>query len=1503
MQFACNLLHISKSIKLFFNEFFVRCLIVFLLSSIVILPVFAYTKSSDEKQNLALLNHIEPNDFDNPKIEYELSKKLKDSEVNEVMVSLELEGSYALYSDILEASGFKVHRYYGNLVQGHINSIDVDVIADLPFVNYVQEPIRSIGYDIVSQGVSFLKADIAQSIEQTGDEAKVAIIDGGFDMSNIEISPNIIEFRSFRFDGTITGDNPEHGTACAEIVVDVAPDVGLYLYSIDTSLDFISAVDYAVSVGVDIISISIGFFNVGPYDGTSGVSEVLENARNSGVLPIVAAGNEANMHWSGNFIDSDSDDWHNFDGDDETNSFDLEEGDTVSIFLSWNDWVFRTQDYDLYLDKDSGESLELLDISSNRQSGFARPTEYITYTADSTDTYHISIRKFSATINVMFDLFIYGGSNFEFVVAEGSIANVADARGVLTVGAINWVTNGLRSYSSIGPTADGRIKPDISGPDGVRTTAYFQPFFGTSASAPHIAGLAALLVGSNPSITAAELASLIESTAVDFGDLGKDNLYGSGKAETKYSVLDVSPRIVSVIVGNDIIPPSLLPRQFLVDGSSRTISLSSTSVEETDSRFSFKKWSDGNISPVTQILFDGGWASKVAEFNEQYLLTVQSLYGTPVAGDWYDGWATASFSISAFFDHGNGTRRLFSSWIGAFTGSNPSASIIMDGPKVVSAQWKKQFELVIVSPNQTSTGQGWYDVGSTAFFSVIQETMSTNDTRRVFERWSGDFTGSDSSASIMMDSPKNIESIWDTQYLLSIDAPSQAAFEGGGWYNQEDVVMVSGGNIWAQISNSTRIVIQSIFIDGVELTAARTNSADFSLEIVMDQPHRVLIVEGVQFFLDISGGNNIEFVAPSPTGDSWWNGGQIVSVSTDYVWNIINSNSRLNLLAYTLDEIYNEVSRANASRFNSPEFLMNGPRSLHFTAVEQYLLDVEGGHQVQLTSSPTSDHWFDIGTIIDISSLVILYSDEERIRTILDHWQLDEEEIQEISRSEEERYIVSGITMNAPHKLSFTSIIQYLLEVVSQINTPLGSGWYDKGVTAIIEIQPISEYGNQTRHVFTSWNDDTSFDEPISSIVMDSPKKAEAHWKTQYLFQIESQIDAFEGEDWYDQGSQAIFRAVTPVEWTNNTRHIFTGWSGLFQDDSIEGSIIIDLPTIVVANWRTQYLLEVFSSFGNMSEGGWFNRGELVTLEVSEIIDHGNLTRRIFSRWIGDIVSEEKVIELSITEPIQVEVDWKIQYYLEVVSILGETEGEDWYDRGTIARFSVQSEIDWGNQTRSVFLKWSGDVESDETESSLMILSPQKISAQWKKQYLTSLVFLDHNADREILPSSIQLIDENGERVLLQDFNAIWFDAQSFSINDITWMGVDVKQSDSQSLLISEPGEVRIGTETYPLQIIVRDLLSLPVSGASISTELANGTIIKGFTDENGEIKYSLIPLGDYSTTIEAFGQNVKEIGDASINNELSVTVSVSLPIFVLIGISIVSVITAYYLLRVRKSG
>jgi subtilisin family serine protease len=72
-------------------------------------------------------------------------------------------------------------------------------------------------------------------------------------------------------------------------------------------------------------------------------------------------------------------------------------------------------------------------------------------------------------------------------------------------------------------------KPDIAAADGASSrTPGFSPFFGTSAAAPHAAGVAALVKSAHPSATGAQIFNALTSTALDIRAAGIDRDSGYG---------------------------------------------------------------------------------------------------------------------------------------------------------------------------------------------------------------------------------------------------------------------------------------------------------------------------------------------------------------------------------------------------------------------------------------------------------------------------------------------------------------------------------------------------------------------------------------------------------------------------------------------------------------------------------------------------------------------------------------------------------------------------------------------------------------------------------------------------------------------------------------------------------------------------------------------------------------------------------------------------------------
>jgi serine protease AprX len=109
------------------------------------------------------------------------------------------------------------------------------------------------------------------------------------------------------------------------------------------------------------------------------------------------------------------------------------------------------------------------------------------------------------------------------------ISAPADADSVLAVGAID-VTGAIAAFSSRGPSADGRIKPDVCAVGNktyiLRQTGSVGTGGGTSLSAPIISGLAACLWQANPDAAGMEIYSAIKESSDRYSN--PDTIYGYG---------------------------------------------------------------------------------------------------------------------------------------------------------------------------------------------------------------------------------------------------------------------------------------------------------------------------------------------------------------------------------------------------------------------------------------------------------------------------------------------------------------------------------------------------------------------------------------------------------------------------------------------------------------------------------------------------------------------------------------------------------------------------------------------------------------------------------------------------------------------------------------------------------------------------------------------------------------------------------------------------------------
>ena len=346
-------------------------------------------------------------------------------------------------------------------------------------------------------------------------------------------------------DGLNLGDGAEHGVAVVEVLKDIAPDAELYLATVATTSDLRAAIDWFAANGVFIVNRSLGAPYDGPGDGTGPLAAVVDHAAALGITWFNSAGNDGAGRYGRYTNGVTGDGYVDFDNGPGVDTTLTISGSCIQFDgIRWNDWgkpASAMTDYRVELfdpargamtppqaDQARGAPpLELADEQICVGSGQLALRVRRVATGGDARADVIEIAVTTGRLET-------GRSQVEHSAAK----SVVDSRNpaLVAVGAVDppaGTTAG--SYSAQGPTNDGRVKPDITGPSCVTSTIYRPPMYGagacfngTSASAPVAAGFAALLAGRGLATAGAPLAALTRHLVVDVDPPGPDNSTGVG---------------------------------------------------------------------------------------------------------------------------------------------------------------------------------------------------------------------------------------------------------------------------------------------------------------------------------------------------------------------------------------------------------------------------------------------------------------------------------------------------------------------------------------------------------------------------------------------------------------------------------------------------------------------------------------------------------------------------------------------------------------------------------------------------------------------------------------------------------------------------------------------------------------------------------------------------------------------------------------------------------------
>lgn len=511
------------------------------------------------------------------KREFQSSRKLVRVKNEKVIIDAVAKGDVDQLVSELEALGMENTAVFGRVVSGRLPIAALEQVSRLGALKLARSAYAmTMAGAVTSQGDAAQLSDDARSVFGVdGTGVTVGTLSDSYNCGGgavLDVSTNdlpagvqILTEEPGCWSGT------DEGRAMMQIVHDVAPGADQAFHTAFGGIaDFANGIiELAVIAEADVINDDVIYF-AEPMFQDGAIAQAVDSVKAMGVAYFSSAGNQDDQSYEavysdsgvpGNFLGGTR---HDFDPGPSVDSLMQVSipGNTRVIFsFQWDQPAFSVSgtpgsasDIDIVLYSTTGEAL----AAGSRNNLGGDPIEVFSYTnqTGTTKIYQIGIEHSSGPFPGKIKFVYYGNMTInEFNTNSSTSYGHSNAAGGNAVGAVRYsrtpdfgVSPPLREgFSSKGgteilfdtsgnPVNIQRQKPEIVAPDGGDNTFFgsdyegngFPNFFGTSAAAPHAAGVAALLKEFDSAMDADGIYAALQGTAIDMDVAGLDFFTGYG---------------------------------------------------------------------------------------------------------------------------------------------------------------------------------------------------------------------------------------------------------------------------------------------------------------------------------------------------------------------------------------------------------------------------------------------------------------------------------------------------------------------------------------------------------------------------------------------------------------------------------------------------------------------------------------------------------------------------------------------------------------------------------------------------------------------------------------------------------------------------------------------------------------------------------------------------------------------------------------------------------------